>query len=48
MHDFHHSGEGLQMIKLTDGTMYADFGNYGASVFWDWAMGTMSPAFANR
>jgi len=45
MHDFHHSGEGLQMIKLPDGSIYADFGNYGATIIWDWLMGTMSPAF---
>ena len=28
-HDLHHSG-GLQMVKMKDGTLFADFGNYGA------------------
>ena len=44
-HDFHHSGEGLQMRKLKDGTLFADFGNYGATVIWDRLMGTESPAY---
>eukprot|EP00938_MAST-03A_sp_MAST-3A-sp1_P005999 g5999.t1 len=42
-HDLHHSGEGLQMVKMKDGTLFADFGNYGASVIWDWLLGTQSP-----
>ena len=39
-HDLHHSGEGLVMSKLADGTIFADFGNYGASVLWDRLLGT--------
>jgi len=42
-HDLHHSGEGLQMVRTKDGTLFADFGNYGASVIWDWLLGTQSP-----
>ena len=44
-HDLHHSGKGLQMVKLADGTLFADFGNYGASVLWDRLMGTESPEY---
>ena len=44
-HDFHHSGNGLQMKRLADGTLFADFGNYGATVIWDKLIGTVSPAF---
>jgi len=42
MHDYHHSGDGLQMVKNADGSLFADFGNYGASVIWDRLMGTAS------
>jgi sterol desaturase/sphingolipid hydroxylase (fatty acid hydroxylase superfamily) len=44
-HDFHHSGEGLEFITLPDGTTFAEFGNYGASVVWDYVLGTFSPEY---
>ena len=44
-HDFHHSGDGLQMKRMPDGTLFADFGNYGASIIWDTLLGTISPAY---
>jgi len=44
-HDFHHSGEGLEFIKLPDGSTFAEFGNYGASVVWDYLLGTFSPEY---
>ena len=44
-HDFHHSGAGLQMTRLPDGTLFADFGNYGATIIWDTLLGTFSPAY---
>ena len=46
-HDFHHSGEGLVFEKLSDGTTYANFGNYGATVIWDYVFGTMSPEYGS-
>ena len=33
------------MVKLPDGSLFADFGNYGASVIWDWLLGTRSGAY---
>jgi hypothetical protein len=33
------------MSRLADGTLYADFGNYGATVIWDWLLGTNSPEY---
>jgi len=44
-HDFHHSGEGLAIKKLADGTLFMDFGNYGASTIWDNLLGTVAPAY---
>ena len=32
--------------KLSDGTTYADFGNYGATVIWDFVLGTLSPEYS--
>jgi len=44
-HDFHHSGEGMVMKRLADGSLSMDFGNYGATVIWDKLLGTVAPAF---
>jgi sterol desaturase/sphingolipid hydroxylase (fatty acid hydroxylase superfamily) len=46
-HDFHHSGQGLKMTKLADGTIFADFGNYGATVIWDTLLGTFSKEYGH-
>lgn len=39
-HDLHHSGKGLEFVELEDGSLWANFGNYGATVIWDKLLGT--------